>query len=225
MSIALVEDIKELKVAIKVLDPLTKKNSGFEGDGGMDDYISKFLDISSNAKENNHREKEMTLMEGLRSFPKAAMWSIVLSSAIIMEGYDTNLLGSLYTFPSFQKKFGQYYSIGSLVLVVGLIFIVFFSNNIGMIVAVETLLGVPWRAFQALTVSYASEICSLVLRIYLTTYINKCWVIGQLISSCLLKGLLNSSINDSYRIPFAVQWIWPIPIIIGFYFAQNLHGA
>lgn len=233
-------------------------------DGEMQDYLAKFLDISNNAKENDHKEKGMSLKEGLKTFPRAAMWSIVLSSAIIMEGYDTNLLNSFYSFPDFVRKFGQYFPekdtyeipahwqtslsmavnvgeilglfvagiisdrigyrktlIGSLLLVMAFIFIVFFAKNIEMLLAGEILLGLPWGAFQTLTVSYASEVCPTVLRLYLTTYVNICWVIGQLISSCILKGMLSSSMKDSWKVPFAVQWVWPLPIAIGVYLAPE----
>lgn len=43
------------------------------------------------------------------------------------------------------------------------------------------------------------------IRAYLTTYVNLCWVIGQLIAAGILKGLLNSDSEWGYRIPFAIQ--------------------
>lgn len=51
-------------------------------------------------------EKEMTLLKGLKLYPKAVGWSIVLSSALIMEGYDLALLGSLYGNQQFKMKYG-----------------------------------------------------------------------------------------------------------------------
>lgn len=263
MGVELVEDIQKPNEFVKVTNALEKKSSGYSNDE-LNDYISKFLDMSNNAKDNDQKEKSMSLMEGLRTFPKATMWSVILSSAIIMEGYDTYLIGAFYAFPSFQKRYGKYYAdkdeyqvpakwqtvltmttnigeiiglfaagiiadkfgfrktmIGCLVLVIGLIFIVFFSNSIGMLVAGEMLLGIPWGAFQTLTISYASEVCPLVLRIYLTTYVNVCWVIGSLIGSGVMRGLVNSTIKDAYRIPFAIQWFWPIPILIGIFLAPE----
>lgn len=233
-------------------------------DAELQDYLAKFLDISNNAKENDHKEKHMSLSEGLKTFPRAAMWSIILSTAIVMEGYDTNLLASFYGFPDFVQKFGTYYPenddyeipakwqtslsmatnvgeimglflagiisdrigyrktlIGALIMVTGLIFIVFFAKNIQMLLAGELLLGLPWGAFQTLTVSYASEVCPTVLRLYLTTYVNMCWVLGQLISSGILKGMLNSSMTDSWKVPFALQWVWPLPIALGIFFAPE----
>jgi MFS transporter, SP family, general alpha glucoside:H+ symporter len=46
-------------------------------------------------------------VQGIRLYPKAIGWSLLLSTAIIMEGYDTTLLGSFYAFPEFNKKFGD----------------------------------------------------------------------------------------------------------------------
>lgn len=52
-------------------------------------------------------EKEMTSWKALRLYPKAVGWSVVLSSALIMEGYDLALLGSLYGNEQFKRKYGR----------------------------------------------------------------------------------------------------------------------
>lgn len=62
--------------------------------------------------------------------------------------------------------------------------------------------------------SYASEVAPLSLRGYLTTYINLCWVIGQFISAGVLVGVQTRTDMWSYKIPWAIQWIWPIPLFI-----------
>lgn len=48
-------------------------------------------------------EKSMSLLQSIRLYPKAVGWSVVLSSALIMEGYDLALLGSLYGSPQFNR--------------------------------------------------------------------------------------------------------------------------
>jgi len=35
------------------------------------------------------KEHEMTLGRALKAYPKAIMWSVLLSFAVVMEGYDT----------------------------------------------------------------------------------------------------------------------------------------
>ena len=41
------------------------------------------------------------------------------------------------------------------------------------------------------------------------------WVIGQTISGGVQRGLLHRDDDWGWRIPYAIQWVWPIPIIIG----------
>lgn len=56
--------------------------------------------------------------------------------------------------------------------------------------------------------------CPLALRGFLTSFVNICWVIGQLIAAGVLEGLVNNTTKWAYKIPFAVQWAWPIPLFI-----------
>lgn len=50
--------------------------------------------------------------------------------------------------------------------------------------------------------------------VYMTSWVNMCWVIGGLLSTGILRGLFNIDNQWGYRIPFAIQWVWPIPIIV-----------
>ncbi|CEP64781.1 uncharacterized protein LALA0_S13e02872g [Lachancea lanzarotensis] len=228
--------------------------------------IAKFLGLSEDARQADGEEKHMPLLQAIRQYPKAAFWSIVLSSALIMEGYDVCLLQSLYALPAFAKKFGnwnpasQVYEvpakwqtglsmctnvgeivglqlagiaaerigyrrtlITSLLMVFCFIFILFFAPSCAVLAVGEVLCGIPWGAFQTLTVSYATEVCPLALRYYLTTYVNICWIFGQIFASGILKNSqTNLQYSDlGYKLPFALQWIWPIPIAIGIYFAPE----
>lgn len=61
--------------------------------------------------------------------------------------------------------------------------------------------------------AYASEVCPLALRGYLTCYVNLCWAIGQLIAAGVLYGLLPLEGQWSYRVCYALQWVWPIPLL------------
>jgi len=105
--------------------------------------------------------------------------------------------------------------IGAMIVMIGTIFIPFFSKSLEMYLVGGILQGIPWGVFQTLAVTYAADICPMSLRGYMTSWINLCWVTGQLISSGMLRGLLNRQDEWGYRIPFAIQWIWPVPIIIG----------
>lgn len=52
------------------------------------------------------REKALTTSMALRTQWKAAMWSALVSFAIVMEGYNTMVITSVFAYPSFQEKFG-----------------------------------------------------------------------------------------------------------------------
>lgn len=56
----------------------------------------------------NINEHNTTVRRALRAYPYAAMWSLAVSMSIIMEGYDTNLVGNFYGYPAFAKQFGSY---------------------------------------------------------------------------------------------------------------------
>jgi MFS transporter, SP family, general alpha glucoside:H+ symporter len=51
------------------------------------------------------------------------------------------------------------------------------------------------------------------LRVYLTSYTNMCFVIGQLIAAGVLQGFSSRTDEWGYRIPFAIQWVWPAILI------------
>ncbi|KAK6826132.1 general substrate transporter [Apiospora arundinis] len=65
----------------------------------------KTLDL---AKQANDEEHALTLRDALRQYPRAVMWSILLSTSIIMEGYDIVLMSSFFAQPAFSEHFGVY---------------------------------------------------------------------------------------------------------------------
>jgi SP family general alpha glucoside:H+ symporter-like MFS transporter len=74
---------------LRVLDTNIRKMSVIEpGIAGQNDAARRAAD----------REHDMTVKESLRLWPKAIIFSLIFSTAVIMEGYDTALLGSFYGF-------------------------------------------------------------------------------------------------------------------------------
>ena len=225
--------------------------------------IPGIAEISDGAMAGTEAEKRMGIIEGFRLYPKAVAWSMLLSTAIVMEGYDVVLLASFYAFPQFNQKYGVIQPDGSyqvpaawqaglsnganvgeilglfangiiserfgyrktmivsLCAVICFIFIPFFAQNVQTLEVAEILCGIPWGVFQTLTTAYAAEVMPVPLRCYLCTYVNLCWVLGQLIASGVLRSMLGNTTQWAYRIPFAIQWIWPLPIIIGVIFAPE----
>ncbi|KAJ5107133.1 Maltose permease MAL61 [Penicillium angulare] len=108
-----------------------------------------------------------------------------------------------------------------LTLMMAFIFLQFFATSIYMYMGAEILLGVPWGVFQTLSTTYAAEVCPNVLRPYLTMLVSLCWSIGYLLGTGVLRAFLSSTGQWAYRIPFALQWLLPIPLAIGIFFAPE----
>ncbi|KAJ9636949.1 hypothetical protein H2204_005096 [Knufia peltigerae] len=106
----------------------------------------------------------------------------------------------------------------ALVFMNGFIFINFFGKSIELQTVGQVLSGVPWGIFATIGPAYASEVCPLAFRPYLTAYTNMCFAIGQFISAGVLQSLLQRDNEWSYRIPFAIQWLWPTPLMIVAFF-------
>jgi SP family general alpha glucoside:H+ symporter-like MFS transporter len=43
---------------------------------------------------------------------------------------------------------------------------------------------------------------------------SQCWVIGQFIAAGVLLGVQDRTDEWAYKIPFAVQWVWPVPLFL-----------
>ncbi|KAJ7144017.1 MFS transporter [Mycena epipterygia] len=214
-------------------------------------------EMTANAKSATDKEHQMSLLQGLRLYPKAVAWSILISTCICMEGYDVCLLSNFYAFPQFNRKYGEQLADGTfqvparwqaglsnganvgeilglfingyvserygyrktvmvcLTLIIAFTAIFFTAQNVATIQVAEILCGIPWGVFQTLTITYASEVCPVALRGYLTTYVNFCWGLGQVIGIGVIKSMLPRTDQWAYRIPYALQWMWPVPLLIG----------
>ena len=121
-----------------------------------------------------------------------------------------------------SERFGYRYTvIGCLFCIVGFTAIFFTAQNVQTLLVAEILCGIPWGVFQTLTITYASEVCPVALRGYLTTYVNACWGLGQLIGIGVIRSMVGRTDEWAYRIPYSLQWMWPPFLIIGIYFAPE----
>ncbi|CEP60796.1 sugar porter family MFS transporter LALA0_S01e19152g [Lachancea lanzarotensis] len=241
------------------------ETSGPGDDDERDNQVAELVNATRDAKEADDNERTMPLLKALKTYPKAAAWSLLVSTTLVMEGYDTAILGSFFALPVFKEKFGSQDSAGvwdvsaswqvglSLCYMAGEIvglqltgplanymgnrytmifalfslamftFILFFCKSLGMIAVGQALCGMPWGCFQGLTVTYASEICPLALRYYLTTYSNLCWLFGQVFAAGIMKNSQNKYLHSElgYKLPFALQWIWPVPLMVGIFLAPE----
>ncbi|KAJ8118497.1 hypothetical protein OPT61_g536 [Boeremia exigua] len=215
------------------------------------------------AKQAADEEHSLTISQAIRQHPKAVIWSVLLSTCIIMEGYDIVLIYSFFAQPAFSRRYGDCDSSGncqisaswqsglgnavgcgtiigafangyfchrfgyrpvllaSLASICGFIAISFAAPNLPVLLVGQFLCGIPWGVFATMAPSYASEVCPMALRGYLAVYVNLCWAFGQLISAGVQSAFSGGDTQWSYRIPFAIQWAWPIPLFLVLYFAPE----
>lgn len=64
------------------------------------------INLVQAAQDANAQEHNLTFREAVKLYPKSVMWSVAFSTMIIMEGYDTKLMGTLYAQPTFQRAYG-----------------------------------------------------------------------------------------------------------------------
>ncbi|KAF7313085.1 Maltose permease [Mycena kentingensis (nom. inval.)] len=226
--------------------------------------IDNYDEVVKNAAESDAKEHSQTIREAFRIHKRAVFWSVVLSAALIMEGYDVVVIASFYGHPAFLNRFGvvnpatgervipaEWQSgLGNgssaggiiglaingwaserfgprrtyIVSMVGMIIAIFgpvFSQSLTALTASEVVCGLFWGVFQTLTTAYASEVCPIALRHYLTAYINMCWGIGIFLSSGVVRATININSDWGWRLPFVLQWIWPVPLMIGAYYAPE----
>ncbi|KAL5117099.1 hypothetical protein ACEQ8H_005058 [Pleosporales sp. CAS-2024a] len=244
----------------KDVRPTTAPPTDYEHDG---DHKRAADRVISDARHATEKEHSMTLLQGIKLYPKAIGWSVLISTCIVMEGYDVCLLNNFFGFPQFKRKYGErlpngtyeisaawqsglsnaviageiiglflngyiseaigyrYTVMACLLLIIGFTAIFFTAQTLVHILIAEILCGIPWGVFQTLTITYASEVCPVALRGYLTTYVNFCWGLGQVIGIGVIRSMLKRDDEWSYRIPYALQWMWPVPLIIGVFLAPE----
>ena len=94
-------------------------------------------------------------------------------------------------------------------MIAGFTAIFFTATTVNALLAAEILCGIPWGVFQTLTITYASEVCPVALRGYLTTYVNMCWGLGQLIGIGVIKSMFHRTDKWAYKIVCTLLAIIP----------------
>jgi len=66
--------------------------------------------LNDAARHGQVLEHELSPLEAIKAYPIAIMWALLVSMCVIMEGYDTILIGNFYAYPEFAKKYGTYFA-------------------------------------------------------------------------------------------------------------------
>lgn len=188
--------LRTLIPSFLVMDEPKETTKHYEGDIAAHDNPEKPVDLTGDwpkvddmlmaAEAAALREKNMSIMDALKAYPKAIAYSMILSLCLVMEGYDTSLTDAFFSLPQFRRRFGEPLAdgdyqitsswmsglkngvqvgqilglmaagmlaerygykktiIGSLMVLIGFIFIFFFASHIAMLFTAGVLCGVPW---------------------------------------------------------------------------------
>ncbi|KAI3535714.1 MFS transporter, SP family, general alpha glucoside:H+ symporter [Colletotrichum filicis] len=73
------------------------------------DIVSpEFKKMVEDAKASNEADAQLKVREALKKYKAAMFWAMLLSVALIMEGFDGNMMSSFYGQAQFQARFGTY---------------------------------------------------------------------------------------------------------------------
>lgn len=76
---------------------LDDKLDGKSDDGRVRERADAMVDadLARDAQTAADAEKTMSLWQGMKAYPKAVAWSVLISMATVMDGYDTGFLAAL----------------------------------------------------------------------------------------------------------------------------------
>ena len=86
---------------------------------------------------------------------------------LILEGFLNGYLSARF---GYKKVI-----LGALFFMNWFIFFPFFARSAEVLLVGQILCGLTWGVFATTGPAYASEVCPLALRGYLTCYVNLCW--------------------------------------------------
>ncbi|KAH7355320.1 hypothetical protein BKA65DRAFT_524896 [Rhexocercosporidium sp. MPI-PUGE-AT-0058] len=165
--------------------------------------------LIANAAVGSDLEHELAPWAAIKTYPMTVFWCLMVSMCVVMEEYDLILIGNFYAYPAFAKKYGKY---------------VPETGNYQLTAPWQVALGNAsgiGASFGVLANGYLVDIFGkkklllytlLVLSCFITITNTKsgCFIMGQLIAAGVLSSLSTRDDQWAYRIPFALQWDWPV---------------
>ncbi|KAF2681826.1 maltose permease [Lentithecium fluviatile CBS 122367] len=142
-------------------------------------------------------------------------------SALFQSGQCGAFVGVFLAGPITTRLGYRWTTIAALVLMNATIFISFFADSLAVLTIGQAFEGVPWGIFIANSPAYASEVVPLVLRGALTGTLQMSWSIGSIIVAGATYGFNKREDQWAWRIPLALQWIFPTPLLILIFFAPE----
>ncbi|KAJ6456173.1 maltose permease [Mycena sanguinolenta] len=156
-------------------------------------------------------------------FVEGSGWTIPTrwQSALFQSGQCGAFVGVFLAGPITTRIGYRWTAILGLILMNATIFVSFFADSLALLTVGQALEGVPWGFFIANSPAYASEVVPIALRGAVTATLQMSWSIGSIIVAAATLGYNKRSDQWAWRVPLALQWIFPTPLLIFIFFAPE----
>ncbi|OHW98783.1 MFS sp general alpha glucoside:H+ symporter [Colletotrichum incanum] len=142
-------------------------------------------------------------------------------SALQVGGPLGAIIGVCLAGPITSRIGYRWATISGLMLLNAFIFVFYFANSLAVMFVSQLLEGVPWGIFIANAPAYCSEIVPMRLRAPATQMLQMFWAIGAIIVGGVCYVYESKSDSSAYRVPIALQWMFPTPLAILLFIAPE----
>ncbi|OLN86618.1 Alpha-glucosides permease MPH3-like protein 2 [Colletotrichum chlorophyti] len=142
-------------------------------------------------------------------------------SALQVGGPLGAIIGVCIAGPITSRIGYRWATILGLMLLNAFIFVFYFANSLALMFVSQLLEGVPWGIFIANAPAYCSEIVPMKLRAPATQMLQMFWAIGAIIVGGVCYVYESKDDPSAYRVPIALQWMFPTPLAILLYVAPE----
>ncbi|KAM7211022.1 alpha-glucosides permease MPH3 [Rhypophila decipiens] len=142
-------------------------------------------------------------------------------SALQMGGPLGAIIGVVIAGPITSRIGYRWATIGGLMVLNCFIFVFYFANSLAVMFVSQLLEGIPWGVFIANAPAYCSEIVPIQLRAPATQMLQMFWAIGAIIVGGVCYVYEGKMESSAYRIPIALQWMFPTPLAVLLYMAPE----
>lgn len=142
-------------------------------------------------------------------------------SALQVSGQLGALIGVFLAGPLTSWIGYRWATLTGLMLLNVFIFSFYFADSLPVMFVAQLLEGLPWGIFIANAPAYCSEIVPIKLRAPATQMLQMFWAIGSIIVGAVTYHYNTHKHQDAFRIPIALQWMFPTPLAILVFFAPE----
>ncbi|PNS20975.1 hypothetical protein CAC42_3312 [Sphaceloma murrayae] len=142
-------------------------------------------------------------------------------SALQVSGQLGALIGVFLAGPLTSRIGYRWATLTGLMLLNIFIFSFYFAESLPVIFVAQLLEGLPWGIFIANAPAYCSEIVPIQLRAPATQMLQMFWAIGSIIVGAVTYHYNAEPDQTAYKIPIALQWMFPTPLMILMFLAPE----